>query len=81
MFRGLKTVQNNSEIEQNQKQKQKYLEKKKKRKISEKILPQDQKEKFEHRESSRIRNQPRKNYKTFIPQSKIVKKVEFQKQL
>ena len=38
-------------------------------------------EKSEHRESSRLRNQPRKNYKTFIPQSKILKKVEFQKQL
>ena len=43
----------------------------------EKILPQEQKEKSSHRESSRLRNQPRKNYKTFIPQSKILKKVEF----
>ena len=34
----------------------------------EKILPQVQVEKSEHRESSRFRNQPRKNYKTFIPQ-------------
>ena len=45
----------------------------------EKILPQEQKEKSTHRESSRLRNQPRKNYKTFIPQSKILKKIEFQK--
>ena len=41
----------------------------------EKIIPQEQVEKSEHRESSRLRNQPRKNYKTFIPQSKILKKV------
>ena len=53
----------------------------KNRKVIEKILPQEQVEKSEHRESSRLRNQPRKNYKTFIPQSKILKKVEFQKQL
>ena len=45
------------------------------------ILPQKQVGKSEHRESSRLRNQPRKNYKTFIPHSKILKKVEFQKQL
>ena len=45
----------------------------------EKILPQEQLEKSEHRELSQLRNQPRKNYKTFIPQSKILKKVEFQK--
>ena len=51
------------------------------RKMIEKIIPQEQVEKSEHRESSRLRNQPRKNYKTFIPQSKILKKVEFQKQL
>ena len=50
----------------------------KERKI-EKILPQEQKEKSTHRELARLRNQPRKNYKTFIPQSKIIKKVEFQK--
>ena len=50
------------------------------RKKIEKILPQEQIEKSEHRESSRLRNQPRKNYKTFIPQSKILKKDEFQKQ-
>ena len=49
--------------------------------MTEKILPQDQKEKLEHRKSSRLRSQPRKNYKTFIPQAKIFLKVEFQKQL
>ena len=53
----------------------------KNRKMIEKILPQEQIEKSEHRESSRLRNQPRKNYKTFFPQSKILKQVEFQKQL
>ena len=47
----------------------------------EKSIPQEQVEKSEHRESSRLRNQPHKNYKTFIPQSKILKKLEFQKQL
>ena len=47
--------------------------------IEKKILPQKQVKKSEHRESSRLRNQPRKNYKIFIPQSKILKKVEFQK--
>ena len=49
--------------------------------MTKKIVPQDQKEKSEHRESSRLRSQARKNYKTFIPQSKILKKVEFQQQL
>ena len=53
----------------------------KNRKMIEKILPQEQVEKSEQRELSRLRNQPRKNYKTFIPQSIIIKKVEFQKQL
>ena len=53
--------------------------KRKSRKMIEKILPQEQKEKSTHRESSRLRNQPRKDYKTFIPQSKKLKKVEFQK--
>ena len=48
----------------------------KNRKMIEKILPQEQVEKSEHRESSQLRNQPRKNYKTFIPQSKILKNVE-----
>ena len=62
----LKTIQ--------KRQTQKYLRKKKKRKI----LPQEQVEISEHRESSPLRNQPQKNYKTFIPQSKILKKLEFQ---
>ena len=48
--------------------------------MTEKILPQDQQQKSEHRELSRLRSQPRKNYKNFIPQSKILKKVDFQKQ-
>ena len=52
----------------------------KNRKMTEQIIPQEQIDKSEHRESSRLRNQ-RKNYKLFIPQSKILKKVEFQKQL
>ena len=46
----------------------------------EKISPQEKIEKSEYRELSRLRNQPRRNYKTFIPQSKILKKFEFQKQ-
>ena len=53
----------------------------KNRKMIQKISPQEQIEKSEHRELSRLGKQPRKNYKTFIPQSKILKKVEFQKQL
>ena len=53
----------------------------KNRKMIEQNLPQEQVEKSKHRESSRLRNQPRKYYNTFIPQSKILKKVEFQKQL
>ena len=53
----------------------------KNRKMTEKIVPHDQKEKSEHRESSRLRSQARKNYKTFIPQSIILKKNEFQQQL
>ena len=47
--------------------------------MTETILPQDQQQKSEHRESSRLKSQPQKNYKTFIPQSKIIQKVEFQK--
>ena len=43
----------------------------KNRKMIEKIIPQEQVEKSELRDSTRLRNQPRKNYKTFIPQSKI----------
>ena len=53
----------------------------KNRKLTEKFLSHDQQQKYEHRESSRLRSQPRKNYKTFIPQSKILKKVEIQKQV
>ena len=71
------TTQNNTK-----KQDQKIPQKERKnRKMMEKILPQEQVEKSEHREPSRLRNQPRKNYKTFIPQSRILKKVEFQKNL
>ena len=51
----------------------------KNKKMIEQILLQEQREKFTHRESSRLRKQPHKDYKTFIPQSKILKKVEFQK--
>ena len=47
--------------------------------MTDKILPQDQNEISELRESSRLRSQPKKNYKTFFAQSKILKKVEFQK--
>ena len=74
-------------INQNQKQNTKTPDPKisqrerKNRKMIEKILPQEQIEKSENRESSQIRNQTRKINKTFIPQSKILKKVEFQKQL
>ena len=50
-----------------------HQKERKNRKFIEKILPQEQVEKSEHRESSRLRNQPRKNYKTFIPQSKTLK--------
>ena len=71
------TTQNNTKnLDQKIPQKER-----KNRKMIEKVLPQEQVEKSKHRESSRLRNQPRKNYKTFIPQSKILKKVEFQKQL
>ena len=49
--------------------------------MTKKFLPQDQQQKSEYRESSRLKSQPRKSYKIFIPQSKILKKVEFQKQL
>ena len=70
------TKNNTKKLDQNIPQKER-----KNRKKTVKIIPQEQFEKSEHRESSRLRNQPRKNYKTFIPQSKILKKVEFQKQL
>ena len=62
----LKTIQ--------KRQTQKYLKRKEKiAKMIEKILPQEQVEKSEHRESSQLRNQPPKIYKTFIPQSKKIK--------
>ena len=48
----------------------------KNRKMMEKSLTEEQIEKSEHRESSRFRNQQRKNHKTFIPQSKKLKRVE-----
>ena len=35
--------------------------------MTEQIIPQEQIDKSEHRESSRLRNQPRKNYKVFNP--------------
>ena len=53
----------------------------KNRKLEEKFLPQDQKEKSVQKQLLRLRNQTQKDYKTFIPQSKILKKVEFQKPL
>ena len=68
------TKNNTKKLDQNIPQKER-----KNRKMTEKIIPLEQVDKSEHRELSRLRNQPRKNYKTFIPQSKILKKVEFQK--
>ena len=59
--------------------KHKYLKKKINRKMTENILSKNQNKKSERRESSRLRSQPRKNYKTFIPQPKLLKKVEFKK--
>ena len=50
-------------------------------KMTEKFYHKIFKKNVNKRESLRLRSQPRKNYKTFIPQSKILKKVEFQKQL
>ena len=70
------TKNNTKKLDQNTSQKER-----KNRKMIETVIPQEQFDKSEHRESSRLRNQPCKNYKTFIPQSKILKKVEFQKQL
>ena len=52
----------------------------KSRKLKEKLY-HTIKKKSPHRQSSRLRNQPRKDYKTFILQSKIIKKVEFQNPL
>ena len=68
------TKNNTKKLDQNIPQKER-----KNRKLTEKIIPLEQIDKSKHRESSRLRNQPRKNYKTFIPQSKTLKKVEFQK--
>ena len=51
----------------------------KNRKDDRTIIPQEEIDKSEHRKTTRLRNQPRKNYKMFIPQSKILKKVEFKK--
>ena len=51
----------------------------KNRKMTEQIIPPRTIDKSENRKTTRLRNQPRKNYKIFIPQSKILKKVEFQK--
>ena len=45
----------------------------KNRKMTEQIIPQEQIDKSENRKTTRLRNQPRKNYKIFIPQSKIFK--------
>ena len=70
------TKNNTKKLDQNIHQKER-----KNIKMTEKIIPQEQLKKSEPRESSRLRNQPRKNYKTFIPQSKMLKKVEFQKQI
>ena len=53
----------------------------KNRKLREKFYQKNKQKKSEHRQSSPFRNQPRKDYKTFIPQSKILKKVEFPKPL
>ena len=60
------TTNNTKKLDQIKPQKER-----KNRRMIEKIIPQEQVEKSEHRDSSRLRNQPRKNYKTFIPQSKI----------
>ena len=43
--------------------------------MTEQIISQEQIDKSEHRESSRLRNQPRKNYKLFIPQSTLKRKI------
>ena len=43
--------------------------------MTEKILTQDQQQKSEPRQLSRLGCQPRKNYKIFIPQSKTFKKI------
>ena len=96
-FTGLKIIQDNPEIEQNQnidKAKNKKnstkniapqrshtpetktpQKERQNRKMTEKILPQDIQQKFEQRELSQLRSQPRKNYETFIPQSKILEEI------
>ena len=57
-----------------------YLKQREKnQKLEEKNLPYDQKENSSLGQSLRHRNQSRKDYKTFIPQSKILKNFEFQK--
>ena len=48
-------------------------------KIKRKFFITRNKKKSQQRQSSRLRSQPRKGYKTFIPQSKILQKGEFQK--
>ena len=68
------TKNNTKKLDQNTPQKER-----KNRKMTEKIIPQEQIDKSEHRESSRLRNQPRKNYKTFIPQSKNIKESRISK--
>ena len=68
------TKNNTKKLDQNLPQKER-----KNRKLTEKIIPQEQIDKSEHRESSRLRNQPRKNYKTFIPQSKNIKESRISK--
>ena len=56
-----------------------HAESKKKSKIRRQNYIARSKKKSPHRQSLRLRNQPRKDYKTFIPQSKVFKKVDFQK--
>ena len=51
----------------------------KNRKLEKKILTQDQKKKSQHRQSSQLQKKPRKDCKTFVPQSELFLKVEFQK--
>ena len=43
----------------------------KNRKMTEQIIPQEQIDKSENRKTTRLRNQPRKNYKIFIPNLKF----------
>ena len=39
--------------------------------MTEQIIPQEQIDKSENRKTTRLRNQPRKNYKIFIPNLKF----------